>query len=327
LPSTYATSLSRSPGTIPTTESLDIAPASHGCDVFHILPPPSPRRTCYTTRPHFMSGGGSPRSIFTPPNPDINKQPALKTQSPRRRSTPAYRKLSGAGKGLGPTSPQSQADSPPRLWTVNRTAQRGIVSTKASRSQPVQEIDFVHQPQSSNIPTAAGRKRLLPQPSPAVRDPPSQPLHKRRQLHSIHRYTVGALAFPSPPLFAASELVDGPKHPPLPADSPARASFFSNNQPPSPLFFSHSKRARPPLPPRFSSGEAGARMLSKAHAEESSIKTVTLARGSFSGSSPPAGFTGVTTAPSRSLSDRSSVTGPASPEVRHSCLNWAIQAR
>ncbi|KAK4541919.1 hypothetical protein LTR36_007283 [Oleoguttula mirabilis] len=50
-------------------------------------------------------------------------------------------------------------------------------------------------------------------------------------------------------------------------------------QPPSPLFFSNSPRPRPQLPPRFSSSEAAARMLSKTRNEDSHVKTVSLARG------------------------------------------------
>ncbi|KAI9719409.1 MAG: hypothetical protein M1812_003480 [Candelaria pacifica] len=58
--------------------------------------------------------------------------------------------------------------------------------------------------------------------------------------------------------------------------------------PVSPLFFSHSPKRRPPLPPRFSSSEAGAKMLGKVRAEDKSgIKTVKLARGTFNSSSPP----------------------------------------
>ncbi|KAK5113924.1 hypothetical protein LTR62_003047 [Meristemomyces frigidus] len=53
-------------------------------------------------------------------------------------------------------------------------------------------------------------------------------------------------------------------------------------QPLSPLFFSHSPRPRPVLPPRFSSSEAGARMLNKARTEDTHVKTVSLARGTVS---------------------------------------------
>jgi len=58
--------------------------------------------------------------------------------------------------------------------------------------------------------------------------------------------------------------------------------------PASPLFFSNSPQPRPRLPPRFSSSEAAARMLSKTQGEDVSMKTVTLPRGTPSTSSPPA---------------------------------------
>lgn len=55
--------------------------------------------------------------------------------------------------------------------------------------------------------------------------------------------------------------------------------------PPSPLFFSHSPRRRP-IPINFSSSEA-AEMLNRARDEPGGIKTLKLARGSMTGSSPP----------------------------------------
>lgn len=57
---------------------------------------------------------------------------------------------------------------------------------------------------------------------------------------------------------------------------------------PSPLFFSNSPPSRPQLPPRLSSSEAGAKMLSRAQGEDANIKTVTLARGTFAPGSPTA---------------------------------------
>jgi hypothetical protein len=60
-------------------------------------------------------------------------------------------------------------------------------------------------------------------------------------------------------------------------------------QPPSPLFFSNTakvQRPRPQLPPRFSSGEAASRMLSKAEKDDGSVRTVQLARGSLVAPSP-----------------------------------------
>lgn len=79
----------------------------------------------------------------------------------------------------------------------------------------------------------------------------------------------------------------------------------------SPLFFSSKHLERPQLLPRFSSSEAGQRMLSKVQGEESTVKTVTLARGSYSehgGQSP-----GFLTSKSRTHSDRSNPAGNASP--------------
>lgn len=100
-----------------------------------------------------------------------------------------------------------------------------------------------------------------------------------------------------------------------------RASRFEHSiEPPSPLFFSHSPRPRPLLPPRFSSSEAAAKMLSKARTEDSHIKTVSLARGVVSNSGlpmatsapqPPSSLTG-----RRSL-DRSMTGRSNSPDSSH----------
>ncbi|KAK8162198.1 hypothetical protein IWX90DRAFT_236824 [Phyllosticta citrichinensis] len=89
--------------------------------------------------------------------------------------------------------------------------------------------------------------------------PPSEPLHKRRKLHTRSRHTLDHFDFSWPPR---------DKKP----------------QPPSPLFFSNTKRARPPLPARFSSSEAAARMMSNAR-EDGGIRTVTFARGTLATSS------------------------------------------
>ncbi|TKA79553.1 hypothetical protein B0A55_02743 [Friedmanniomyces simplex] len=83
-------------------------------------------------------------------------------------------------------------------------------------------------------------------------------------------------------------------------------------QPPSPLFFSNSPRPRPTLPPRFSSSEAAAKMLSKARTEDSHVKTVSLPRGSIVATPgfPSAGGprSGSELSAQRSL-DRGSVSG------------------
>ncbi|OJD35344.1 histidine kinase hhk13p [Diplodia corticola] len=127
-------------------------------------------------------------------------------------------------------------------------------------------------------PSKPAEKRLFPHQGPAHKHPHSEPLHKRRKLQKRSRHTLDCFDLPAPSL--------------------------DRKQPPSPLFFSHTKRARPPLPARFSSSEAAARMLSNAR-EDSGIKTVTLARGTYAGSSPS----------TRTSVDRASLP-PASPEIR-----------
>ncbi|KAF1349493.1 hypothetical protein EJ07DRAFT_169372 [Lizonia empirigonia] len=134
-------------------------------------------------------------------------------------------------------------------------------------------------------PALAGTKR----PAPRTRDdaPTTEPLPKRRRVHARGRHSL--------------DLFNCAKGPPL----------DYNGQPPSPLFFS-SKRARPHLPARFSSSEAAARMLSKMRREDGSIKTVTLARGTFSGLSP----SGTTSMTSGRSSERSSMPHTCSPDAR-----------
>ncbi|KAK5121060.1 hypothetical protein LTR85_005544 [Meristemomyces frigidus] len=99
-------------------------------------------------------------------------------------------------------------------------------------------------------------------------------------------------------------------------------------QPPSPLFFSNSPRPRPQLPPRFSSSEAAARMLSKTRNEDIHVKTVSLARGTIAtpaSTYPPPSMTPTSmprsesnTLASRRSLDRSSMNRSNSPETMFS---------
>jgi hypothetical protein len=92
-------------------------------------------------------------------------------------------------------------------------------------------------------------------------------------------------------------------------DGPAR-------QPPSPLFFSNTQRPRPKFPPRLSSSEAAARMLSKARHEETHVKTVSLARGTVPTPGPASYLHNtIPTSHSRQSLDRSSTTGSDSPDT------------
>jgi len=87
-------------------------------------------------------------------------------------------------------------------------------------------------------------------------------------------------------------------------------------QPPSPLFFSNTQRPRPQFPPRLSSSEAAASMLSKARQEETHIKTVSLARGTIATPGPTSYFHSRTpTSHSRHSLDRVSTTKSDSPDT------------
>lgn len=87
-------------------------------------------------------------------------------------------------------------------------------------------------------------------------------------------------------------------------------------QPPSPLFFSNTQRPRPQFPPRFSSSEAAASMLSKARQEETHVKTVSLARGTVPTPGPPNYFHSPTpTSHSRRSLDRGSAARGDSPDT------------
>lgn len=125
-----------------------------------------------------------------------------------------------------------------------------------------------------------------PDNSSTAQQPASEPLRKRRRLHTRTRYTLDRFGFP--------------------------IAGVDSEQPPSPLFFSNSRRTRPQLPARFSSTESAVSMLSKSRGEDTGIKTVTLARGTFSGLSPP----GTTSVPGARNSERSSIPRTASPDGR-----------
>lgn len=216
-------------------------------------------------------------SIFTGPKElgAVNSQPSLKSEE-RRLTTQEYETLSNAG--FPAQKPSFAGPGDTRVW--NGHSPQTSTSPKTSRTGTV----------DLSPPVLAGRKRSIGAIDSASQKAPqhsrAEPLHKRRRVDHIHRHTLDRFDFPP--------------------------TFHNDSQPPSPLFFSsNTARARPRLPPRFSSGEAGARMLSKAHAEESSIKTVTLARGSYSGSSPP----GLSTISGRASAERSSLPRTSSPEV------------
>ncbi|KAF1831606.1 hypothetical protein BDW02DRAFT_600665 [Decorospora gaudefroyi] len=195
--------------------------------------------------------------------------------------TPPQRRLDTRedGDALTPESPLEHADS---------HARPGSVVSPSRRTLSGQHPAWIPS-------TVVGIKRPSPpfvHPTPAptssrAKEPEREPLHKRRRVHAHSQYSWDR--------FSVSKT----------------AQFCLDGQPPSPLFFS-SRRNRPQLPARFSSFEAAARMLSKRR-EDSGIKTVTLARGTFSGLSPPGPASG---ASGRASSERSSLPRTISPEAR-----------
>lgn len=224
-----------------------------------------------------------PRSIFTGRFPTI---PIDRTPEHRRLSTPEYleslRSLPPGPKPPTPPAHLSTALFPRPTWTPKLPFDPGDPARRPLFA-PLQAAG------GSGTPLAiAGTKRPVPPTTDSTHpaSPTSQPLHKRRRLQGRPRRSLDH--------FNLSR----------------SAHFQDGSQPPSPLFFS-SRNSRPHLPARFSSSEAAARMLSKTR-EEGGIKTVNLARGTFSGLSPPA----PASAASGRTSERSSLPRTASPDTR-----------
>ncbi|KAI5209543.1 hypothetical protein E4T39_00842 [Aureobasidium subglaciale] len=173
-------------------------------------------------------------------------------------------------------------------------------------------------PPRSDRPTEA-KKRPHPEafhhfrpPPPPLRPPTSTPsAHLNSTPPSLTERSPVSLPPPRPPVFqsASSDAIDAPPGRKKPRLHPRQERFtfsgpsINHLQPPSPLFFSNSPRPRPNLPPRFTSFEAGATMLTKANSEDTHVKTVTLARGTISTSL-------------RRSNDRSSTGRSSSPDLR-----------
>ncbi|KAF2017723.1 hypothetical protein BU24DRAFT_432348 [Aaosphaeria arxii CBS 175.79] len=252
-----------------------------------------------------------PRSIFTGHSTEPFDASSTQQHSGRRSSFSVYHDPFNAPSepffdphlpSPSSSSATAAADRPPPLLSPSLPP---LPAASNSLFTSTQTPWTPHRPSDPNIhrrrsiepvqspPSLAGKKRSTrPHATPTVdASSPvssSEPLHKRRRIPNLARHTLDQFSFRK-----ASNLKD-------------------NLQPPSPLFFSNSRRARPPLPARFSSSEAAARMLSKARGEETGIKTVTLARGTYSGLSPP----GLSSVPSSRNSERSSLPRTSSPDAR-----------
>jgi hypothetical protein len=230
----------------------------------------------------------SPKSIFTAPNDYKPKDTQSLPESPTRRlSTTEYDVVSATDQSNTNHLPPTHNNYEPEAWTrpseIDLKSHSGSVGPTSNPSPTFTRYQ---------VPSVAGRKRSLEKPNPDIT---SEPLSKKSRLRHLYQHTLDPFDFPLQ----------------LPPASPSQPTP-SQQQPPSPLFFSNSSATRPRLPPRFSSGEAGARMLRQAEKEESKVKTVTLARASYNGSSPP-GVIGITS--HRNSLERESLHSTASPEV------------
>ncbi|KAF3033086.1 hypothetical protein E8E12_003379 [Didymella heteroderae] len=226
-----------------------------------------------------------PKSIFTGATPS-----STNPDDHRLRKSGYHEGLNPPPEGSQPLTPFEQPSSPlstppERPWSLKNPLDI-FATTPRPSTAPSSGGEAFKAPQPvTTPPSVAGSKRSAPR----TRDdaPATEPLHKRRRVHTRARHSL--------------DLFNCASSRPLRYDG----------QPPSPLFFS-SRRARPHLPARFSSSEAAARMLSKTRGEDGGIKTVTLARGTFSGLSPP----GTTSVTSGRSSERSSIPRTSSPDVR-----------
>lgn len=236
----------------------------------------------------------SPKSIFTAPE-DYKPKDTQSLANPLSRclSTTEYRAITSAAQSDTAHRPPTTSHYEPEAWKrpskIELKSHWGLVLPTSNPSATFTRCQ---------VPPVAGRKRSLERSNSDI---PDESVHKKVRLRHLYQHTLDPFDFPL-------QLPSAPQTP---------------QQPPSPLFFSNSSSIRPPLPPRFSSGEAGARMLRQADKEESKVKTVTLARASYNGSSPP-GTIGITS--HRNSLERESHS-TVSPEVGlvADILDWCIE--
>ena len=241
-----------------------------------------------------------PKSIFTSKN-DFNLNSAAQSSSHRlTRLTRTYSNASDSA-GFGrqvlstsnPRSSPSAPNAPSSSSTDRQCADRGV---SPLTSAPSVHVDT---PKSSEGFRTPHKRPASTRPQGEVDTHPRKKLRREASDSAIST----RVQFKSP--------------------------FSNPNTLPSPLFFSNSPPSRPQLPPRLSSSEAGAKMLSRAQGEDANVRTVTLARGTFAPSSP-------TTAQRPSVGSRPSSKEPVggsspdhiSPEAntRSEVSRWLTQS-
>ena len=191
-----------------------------------------------------------PHSIFTAPRSFSSKQPPGDSAA-----EPTVEPQEPSGKGLVPSAEVLQKPS----WSSDHPSElRPSISSRAISYPKLHELLLTEASPSFH----SSKKRAIPSEFRTLPTVSEQPPAKKQRRGVQSEYKLDPSTFPKGP---ATDL-----------------------SPPSPLFFSHSPRRRPPLPLRFSSSEAGATMLSKANKSEDAggIKTVRLARGPVNIGSP-----------------------------------------
>lgn len=231
-----------------------------------------------------------PRSIFTVFDPsERSQQPPTSIQptlpragseqhsphpGPLARPYPLSQSVTTIDDGLKPANPQTSDARPDEYAPVTRDR------SATPRSAPIAP----RPPLAADYTRPPNRKRgAVEELHKSSRTQSSEPVQKKPRLLPRPRHVLDRFTFAGPSI--------------------------NSQDPPSPLFFSHSQRLRPQLPARFSSSEAGATMMSKANSEDSHVKTVTLARGTVSTPSIP------TSVPMRHSMERSSVPRSNSPDT------------
>ena len=250
-------------------------------------------------------------SIFTRPA-DFKSQPQSLSESPNNKGPSRRASISNPSSTSGepyvhvsergvinPWNPEHEIANPatetlPNGQLASDEAVESLYSP-INRQRSLCSSGVVRTDTTHPLPSqSSAQKRRLPLEASSHIARRSERQAKKSRIHYRPRHTLDPSTFPKGPL------VD---------DSPA-----------SPLFFSNSSRARPAIPPRLSSSEAGATMINNTRTEEGSgIRTIRMARGTLSTSNSPSRT--VTSPPGRLPLDRPTMSEILTPEENRPSSN------
>ncbi|KAK5171140.1 uncharacterized protein LTR77_004284 [Saxophila tyrrhenica] len=238
-----------------------------------------------------MSSSTDQPSIFTAreafTKPPLQAQGSGRAPSYRRQSTPDHLErsrvqASGEAESFATAAPDSVL--PSVLYATSTSSKATVAPPPAWPSRAPSEQQRAsgrEQGRGKGRSVSASEAQSATNPPPA--SPPSEKTTKKRPASPLVRSPHGERPPTSEPASKRPRLKARSKHF-LDSFNFGSIGFHDGaQQPPSPLFFSNSPQPnRPTLPPRFSSSEAAAKMLSKTRTEDSHVKTVSLARGVLS---------------------------------------------